>query len=302
MKKIIRKSYFKNIKTFVFIIASNLYYLESNAQSTQLNSQFFINQYLINPAFAGIERGLNVNVNYRKQWSDVPGAPSTQQITADYGLNKIGIGLNVMHEKAGVLERTKAMSSYAYHLPVGSDDQKLIFGASFGFIREYLSFSEINGDITDEQLANFSNKGSTIEGDFGIAYTSKQLQIDAALPNLTSIVDKNRNNIDQSLYYVALGYKINFPYYYNSIEINPKIVYRKIRNYGNHFDIGANFNFTNNLFLMGMYHSSKSATFGAGVNYKSSLMIMGFYTTNTAALQRMINGTFEISLKANLFK
>jgi hypothetical protein len=51
-----------------------------------------------------------------------------------------------------------------------------------------------------------------------------------------------------------------------------------------------------------MYHSSKSATFGAGVNYKSSLMIMGFYTTNTAALQRMINGTFEISLKANLFK
>ncbi|MFI5452698.1 PorP/SprF family type IX secretion system membrane protein [Pedobacter sp. UC225_61] len=280
-----------------------LFTTKANAQLNPLSSQYFLNQYQINPAYAGLTDGLNVNLNYRKQWSNIPGSPNTQSITADYKLNKVGLGVNVYNEKAGSLQRTKAMATYAYHLPLNNDDQKLNFGASIGIMNERVDYSGVNGDMTDPSIAQFNNKGSLFDGDFGAAYTSKTLNVEGVIPNIRSFIkQEEENDVDRSLFYAAVSYKINTGTGANAIEIEPKIAYRGIKGYDNIWDAGANFNFTNKVFLMGMYHSSKSASFGAGMNYKSSLAIMGFYTTETSALQGSANGTFEISLKATLFK
>ncbi|MFA6275354.1 MAG: type IX secretion system membrane protein PorP/SprF [Pedobacter sp.] len=276
---------------------------KANAQLNPLSSQYFLNQYQINPAYAGLTEGLNLNLNYRKQWSNIPGSPNTQSITADYKLNKVGLGINVYNEKAGSLQRTKAMATYAYHLPLNNDDQKLNFGASVGIMNERVDYSNVNGDVTDPSIAQFNNKGSLFDGDFGAAYTSNTLNVEGIIPNIRSFIkQEEENDVDRSLFYAAVSYKINTGTGANAIEIEPKIAYRGIKGYDNIWDAGANFNFTNKVFLMGMYHSSKSASFGAGINYKSSLAIMGFYTTETSALQGSANGTFEISLKATLFK
>ncbi|MFD0941687.1 PorP/SprF family type IX secretion system membrane protein [Pedobacter boryungensis] len=276
---------------------------KASAQLNPLSSQYFLNQYQINPAYAGLTDGLNLNLNYRKQWSNIPGSPSTQSITADYKLNKVGLGINVYNEKAGSLQRTKAMATYAYHLPLNNDDQKLNFGASIGIMNEHVDYNGVNGDMTDPTIAQFNNKGSLFDGDFGIAYTSNTLNVEGVIPNIRSFIkQEDDNNVDRSLFYAAISYKINTGVGANAIEIEPKVAYRDIKGYDNIWDAGANLNFTNKVYLMGMYHSSKSASFGAGINYKSSLAIMGFYTTETSALQGSANGTFEISLKATLFK
>lgn len=48
-----------------------LFTTKANAQLNPLSSQYFLNQYQINPAYAGLTDGLNVNLNYRKQWSNI---------------------------------------------------------------------------------------------------------------------------------------------------------------------------------------------------------------------------------------
>lgn len=275
---------------------------ETKAQLNPLSSMYFLNQYQANPAYAGLNDGLNVNVNYRKQWSNIPGAPSTQGITADYKMNKVGLGVNFYNEKAGSLQRTKAVATYAYHLPLNGDNQKLNFGASIGIMNEQVDYSGVNGDITDPNITQFNNKGSLFDGDFGIAYTSNKLNIQVAIPNIRSFIKQEDDNVvDRSRFYAAASYKMSTGSGANALEIEPKIAFREIEGYDSIFDAGANFNFTNKLFIMGMYHSSKSASFGAGINYRSSLAIMGYYTTETSALQGSANGTFEISLKATLF-
>jgi type IX secretion system PorP/SprF family membrane protein len=280
-----------------------LFCLNASAQLNPLSSQYFLNQYQVNPAYAGISKGLNVNLNYRKQWSNIPGSPSTQSITADYKFNKVGVGINVQNEKAGSLQRTKAVATYAYHLQLNSEDKHLSFGASIGMMNERVDYSATNGDQSDAVLAEFNNKGSLLDGDFGVAYTSETFNFEGAIPNIRSFIkQQNDNNVDRSRLYVAASYKINTGNGTNSLQIEPKVVFREIQGYKNIFDAGANFNFTNKLFLMGMYHSSNSTSFGAGMNYQSSLAIMAFYTTETAALQGSANGTFEISLRAKLFK
>jgi type IX secretion system PorP/SprF family membrane protein len=285
------------------IVILSISFVKAKAQLNPLSSQYFLNRYQANPAFAGATNGLNVNLNYRKQWSNMPGAPQTQSITGDYQLNKVGLGINVFNEKAGSLQRTKAVATYAYHLPLNNDRQQLHFGASIGILNERIDYSDVNGDLTDQSIATFNNRGSLFDGDFGIAYTSNKINIEAAIPNLRSVIEQeNDNNVDRSRFYAAASYKINTGAASNALEIEPKIAFREIQGFKSLFDAGANFNFANKLFIMGMYHSSNSASFGAGINYKSSLAIMGFYTTETSALQGNANGTFEISLKANLFK
>lgn len=67
------------------IIAASL---AAKAQIDPLSSQYFNNRYQLNPAFAGIEHGTNLNLGYRSLYNNIPGAPVTQAITADHGFNK----------------------------------------------------------------------------------------------------------------------------------------------------------------------------------------------------------------------
>ena len=291
--------------TWLLLLTTTLLLLSTNKAKAQLNplsSQYFLNQYQANPAYAGLEDGLNINLNYRKQWSNIPGSPSTQSVTADYKMNKVGLGVNVYNEKAGSLQRTKAMVTYAYHLPLNNDNQKLNFGASIGLLDERVDYSAVNGDITDPSISQFNNKGSLFDGDFGAAYTSNSINIEAAIPNIRSFIkQEDDNNVDRSQFYAAASYKINTGTGANTMLIEPKIAFRGIKGHDNIFDGGANVTFSGKVFLMGMYHSTNSASFGAGINYKNSLSFMGYYTTETSALQGSANGTFEISLRAKLF-
>ena len=273
------------------------------AQFNPLNAQYFLNPYQINPAYAGFTDGLNVNLNYRKQWSNIPGSPSTQSVTADYKMKRVGLGVNIYDEKAGSLLHTKAVASYAYHIILNNKNQKLNFGVSVGITKESIDYSEVNGDLTDLDLVQFNDRGALFDGDFGIAYTSDKLNIEAVVPNIRSSIQQDNNyNVDRSRFYAAASYKINTGMGANSIEIEPKAVFRGIKGFKNIIDVGSNFNFTKKVFMMAMYHSTESASFGLGFNYQTSVAIMGFYTTETSALQNSANGIFEISLKATLFK
>ncbi|QJB37185.1 type IX secretion system membrane protein PorP/SprF [Chitinophaga oryzae] len=84
-------------------------------------TQFFQNQYLANAAMAGMDTGLHVNLAYRRQWKQLTGAPETRFLTVDGALGKrVGAGLNVFNDVAGLINRTRVAMSYAYHLPVGA--------------------------------------------------------------------------------------------------------------------------------------------------------------------------------------
>ncbi len=291
----------KFIKLLFFIYIST--FLKVSAQLNPLNSQYFLNQYQANPAYAGFKDGFNINLDYRKQWGNMPGSPNIQSITADYKLNKVGIGINFFNEKSGSLQRTKTVVTYAYHLQLNNENQQLNFGSSIGILNERLNYSEVNGDLTDLSIVGFNHKRSLFDGDFGIAYTSNRLNIETAVPNLINFINQEDNKvIDRARFFAAASYKISTGNGENAIEFKPKIAFRDIQGYKSIFDAGANFTFANKLFMMGMYHSTNSASFGAGINYKNALVIMGFYTTETAALRGSPTGTFEISLSATMFK
>ncbi|EHQ25417.1 PorP/SprF family type IX secretion system membrane protein [Mucilaginibacter paludis] len=270
------------------------------AQLNPLASQYFQNQYLFNPAMAGLNKGLNVNLAYSKQGFGIDGAQNTQSASADYQMDKVGLGVNVYNQYSGIFRQTRAMVTYAYHLPLAGDNQKLNFGLSAGVMNNHINIGDVYGDQSDQTLANYNaNKGTSFDGDFGVAYTDNKLTIQGALPNLRYLFKDNGSTVEREVFFTAASYKFFDP---ADVSVEPKVAYRKVKGYDNIFDAGANVAFNDSQFsLQGLYHSSKSATFGAGVNL-SGYSVMAFYTTNTSSLNSYSNGDFEISLKFNLSK
>ncbi len=279
----------------------SFYIQKANAQLNPLGAQYYSNEYLINPAYAGKSKGLKLNAAYRRLWSGIPGAPVTQNMTGDYGFNRVGIGLNINNEKAGLLRQTRAVGTYAYHLPLDSGSKKLHFGISIGMLTQGFDNSNLNGNPNDIAIGEYNGRQSYIDGDFGIGYTSNRFNIQAAIPNLKDFLDRDQANVaDVATFYSAISYRFDLK---GGMEIEPKLAYRGVKNYDNLLDIGAQFAMANRkLLISGLYHSNESATFGVGLDFLQRYLISGLYTTQTSALNTYANGSFELNLRINLEK
>ena len=304
MKVITKK--IKQISCVTFLFATSiLLSTTTKAQILPLNAQYFQNKYLVNPSMAGINEGLNINGSFRKQWSNIPGAPITQSVTLDQQVNKVGWGVNVYNEKAGGMQRTKAVGTFAYHLPLNSNTQQLNFGVSFGASQDKLDLSSVyNSDINDPSIARFNDRGYYLDGDFGVSYTSNALTVEGSIPNMRSVFrNDDLNFANKPTFYSAVSYKFNFGSGINAVSLEPKGVFRGIKNYDNLWDAGVNANFIGDkLFAMAMYHNTQNITVGFGMNYKSSLYFMAYYNTATSAISGYTDGDFEVNIRVNIGK
>lgn len=287
---------YKNYLLATFLLGFTICTSTVKAQLNPLSSQYFENQYLFNPAMAGLTSGLNINLDYRKQAVGVTGSPSTQSGTVEYQMNKVGLGVNIYNDYSGLIRTSRAVVTYAYHLPIGGNNQQLNFGLSAGVLNQHVQTNDLIGDASDQTVANFNNKQNYVDGDFGVSYTSNKLTIQAVLPNLKSAFNDN-STVDKSLYFASASYKLGDA---KDMTLEPKVIYRGIKGATGIVDAGFNLGFNENLLsLQGLYHSNNTATFGVGIN-KTSYAILAFYTTNTATINYNASGDLELGVKFKL--
>ena len=289
----------------LFILALSIFKTEKvKAQYYPLVSQYYNNSYLANPALAGIKTGYNLNLAYRKQWNNLPGSPEIQSFTGTFGSKneKVGLGLKVNFDKAGLQKISQVAATYAYHIPLNVNKDKLHFGASFGLMSQRLNINEIIGNPNDPQAFKYNDRKNYIDGDFGMAYTSNGLKLEAALPNLKRLFSKEELVLANiNTFYTSVSYVISVGDSIGKIEIEPKLVYRGLSKLSNVWDIGTQFSFANNqLMLTGIYHSTESASFSLSTNIKQKYLISVAYTTQTGPLNTYVNGSFEINLGIKL--
>jgi type IX secretion system PorP/SprF family membrane protein len=269
--------------------------VQVNAQRNPLGSQYFINPYLIDPAMAGIDQGLKLNAAFRRQNSASPGGPVRQNITAEYGFNKTGLGINLNTDRAGLLSETRAMASFAYHLPLDGVDQFLHFGVSAGLRSQRIALNDLNGNVDDVLLGQYNQRQNYLDGDFGTAYTSGGLGVQLSILNLKQFFRKELIDIDnRETFYTAVSYKIYLSGAASS-ELTPLLAYRGIEHADNVWDVGTQLSLSGRQILFSaIYHSNAIATFGFGVNYLGKYMINGIYNINTSGLNDNNSGSIEV--------
>ena len=289
-----------NFKLIILFTTCIALALNARAQLNPMTAQYFQNPYIANPAMAGIQNGARINLGFRSQWNSVPGAPKNTSITADFGAGKVGLGLNLYKDQAGLLDRTKMVATYAYHLPFSDEDKSLSFGLSLGIQRERLNTDAIVGSVNDPLALGFNDRETILDGDFGVAYTSNRLTVEGALSNLKKqLMGEDQNTADYSTFYTAASYRFNFADW----QVTPKLAYRGVRNFNDMIDFGAEVKtFSQQLGFTTLYHSNKSYSFGLSYQKNQQWQLLANYTTPATPIQTYSTGSFEIGLQLNLSK
>ena len=174
-------------KSRTIILLAILFYCvgvsELKAQQLPIFNQYFLNPYLNNPAFAGANDDTRAFLIYRRQWADIDGAPETQGFTLESRLKNtnLGLGLSLFNDITNILGRTGGFLSSSVDVNL-SPNQKLKFGISLGFQQNRIYFDRIRADDgSDEAFLRDLDNRTTFDGNVGIAYSFKSLQLGAAV-------------------------------------------------------------------------------------------------------------------------
>lgn len=299
---------YKKLKCFALILTMGvglMGYQHVEAQVITMGSAYYWNQYQLNPSSAGGVKGnINLNVLYRQQASDIDGSAAIQGFTADYGYNeKMGVGINLYREDIGLVEVTRLMAGYAYHLSV-ADNQQLSFGLSLGALNQQVDMDEVAGDAGDPTIAEFNDQGIDFDVDFGLTYTWKALTLQAVGLHLASYAD-DENALTIIRKPVVFG---SVSYYLlladagkNSVSLTPKACYRQVDGFDGIVDAGAQVGFMDdNISFFTMYHSSQNATFGMSFLLKETYGLSGMYTTDAKDYDGNAGSDYEIAVQVLL--
>lgn len=290
------KTIYIKVILFLIILGSSTV---ANAQLTEYEAMYFQNQYLNNPAMAGLEEGIKLNVGYQRQWDEVPGNPVLMNGTVEYNSgNRSALGLNFNSDRAGLITRTRVVATYAYHLPVGFE-QNLHFGLSAGAKFSSLDRGKIVGDMGDISLENF-NQSAEVDGELGMAYTSKLWVIQVSLPNLNTLFfntdDGVKRYVDRSTFYSAVSYKILLSNQDENLNIEPLLAYRGVKGHKDILDAGARFNFADyKMNLSAFYHTNKTVSTAFGMSLEKVGVFLSF-SRYFGELGAYANNTIECGL------
>lgn len=183
------------------IILMILLCLSSYAQQLPRFSQYFSNEFLVNPAVAGYDGRTVINLAARKQWmgfSDY--TPSSYLLSIQgrilkkgYNINsgsgrfnkstkgRVGLGGIVYHDLNGAIERTGGQFSYAYHIFIRNG--QLSFGLT-GNVFQY-RINAIRAQLKDpdsDPLNGMIGKSTLVpDANIGINYLTQNYHVGFAV-------------------------------------------------------------------------------------------------------------------------
>ncbi len=163
----------KKLLTKIALVVAGFSELAMAQQDPQF-TQFMFNKLIYNAGYAGTSGAVCGVGQYRKQWMNLDGAPTTMAFTADMRLSgmPIGVGVNFMSDKIG------PMSTSFFRL-AGSYNVTKIAGGTLGIGVDLGILSKSISDtwIVPEPLKNdprIPGSGGQIPG-AGLAFTNPDL-------------------------------------------------------------------------------------------------------------------------------
>ena len=157
-----------------------------HAQQEPLYSQHQFNPLTYNPGYAGSNEALSLQMQLRRQWWGVKGAPQGGMLSADWagkdGRTGWGIGLNA--QRIGLYDRADLHANYAYRMEMG--EGKLALGIRGGGVWHQNRLTDaVLSDPGDEVYGQNTSFFVPKVG-VGVYYEQENWNFSFALPTLVS--------------------------------------------------------------------------------------------------------------------
>jgi type IX secretion system PorP/SprF family membrane protein len=204
--------------------------IQVKAQQYPVFSQYYFNEMVINPAYAGNHVQLSLTSTYRNQWVNFPGAPRTISISGHTSLydGKVGVGLLVNHDEIGSYGNQNVYGYYSYKIAFEKVTLSMGLQAGFNFLG--VDFSKL--DLLNPSDASFSSLNA-YKPNFGtgVYLNFKNSFIGLSVPfilnsTLISNVSSIGTELQEARYYFLRGGTIQKMNPKGTLKINPSILVR----------------------------------------------------------------------------
>ena len=302
----------KKILGFVVILSFSLSYQIEAQQSVQW-TQYILNQYAINPAYAGLDRSLSISAGIRSQWSDFPGSPKTQIINGHlplYFLSGAG-GFTIVNDELGAFRRTSATVSYNFVLdsPIGLISGGLRLGGQrISLNNEAIQtpdglYDDNLIDHNDPRLLNADLSGIAPIWSLGAFYAGESLELGITLDNISNTSEAGSSTFNEKSV-VSLFGSFQFPVT-EVLALEPNLLFRTDGTQSQ-LDIGtlAYYNqFIGGVSLRG-YSVNTVDAIGvlAGIRVSDNVRVSYSFDVGLSGLRRYHDGTHEFLINYNLNK
>ncbi|HEX8462691.1 MAG TPA: type IX secretion system membrane protein PorP/SprF [Segetibacter sp.] len=312
-------------------IAICLFFQTTSAQQLPHYTQYILNNYIINPAVAGIENYTDVKISHRHQWVGIDGAPVTTYFTihgplkkSDYNRSTAtsfntpgenprgraywqeyekaephsGIGLTVLNDRTGPLNRFSASGTYSYHLGIGPRTS-LALGISAGVKSISLNASKLSFDVpVDPAVAGtgYLNKLSP-DMNAGLWLYSSGYFVGLSFQNIFptklkysgDTVKLTGGKLVPHTFFTA-GYRM---FLNDDISWLPSVMVKYISSTPVSFDLNSKVQYRDLLWVGASYRYQDSWSAMVGLNISNAVNIGYSYDITTSRLNTVSNGSHE---------
>ncbi len=124
--------------------------LLATAQQPVQSSLYMLNKFSYNPAYAGLDNSVSVTGMFRKQWVNLEGSPTSQNLNAHMPLYYLGggIGINIENDVLGAQRNTSISLAYNYQMTINKSSI-LSFGLSVGAAQQALDGTKLRAPDGD---------------------------------------------------------------------------------------------------------------------------------------------------------
>ncbi|MTI29768.1 PorP/SprF family type IX secretion system membrane protein [Xanthovirga aplysinae] len=286
----------KFLKAFFLLLVLTVCHHHLSAQQQAMFTQYMFNPLLLNPAYAGSHEAISVTALIREQWVGLEGAPKTQTFSfhAPIPYRKIGVGMNIIHDRIGVTDQISTTMMYAYRLKIGKGKLSMGLQASYHNYRSF--YSRVSA--TDPSYASEDVNSSNFNFGTGIYYYTDRWYVSASVPQLlNSTLDNKSDDPDSKLvrhYFITGGVVLDLNRF---LKLKPNILLKAVSGAPIQMDLNANLLIYDTVWLGLSYRSLES--FDALTQFQLTPQLLLGYSfdfATTTALSRVNSGSHEISV------
>jgi len=262
-------------------------------------SQYYLNDFLINPAVAGTRSYFEGKSAHRYQWEGITDAPRTYTLSAHGPTKnqKMGLGGYLFTDHVGPTRRTGFNLAYSYHLKI-NQSLNLSLGLSAGLLQFMIDGSKISlRDEGDDIITNGVQSVLIPDAGFGLYLYHEKYYFGFSAPQLlNSKVNffEEGNNPEGTLpshFFVNAGYRIQLN---DQFKLEPSVFVKYVSPAPVQFEGTLKVLYKDKLWLAGTYRDKDAITASLGYLINDSFTVAYAYDFTTTNLKNYSNGTHEL--------
>lgn len=274
---------------------------QTKAQQDPQYTQYMYNMNVINPAYAGLNEGLAINLLYRNQWTSLDGAPETYTLAVHSPVGeKTGLGLSVIRDQLGPVTETNAYADFSYTLQVSTNFQ-LALGLKAGVTFHDIGLNSL--ELQDPGDPFFSENVSRTNPNIGTGafLYSDKFYVGLSVPNLLNSVHLDETDLrfgsEVNHYFLTSGYVFEPT---DKLKLKPSFLVKSSFDAPVSFDLNMNALFLEKFELGVSYRLDDSFSGIVGFQATPDFRIGYAYDAVTSEINNVAPASHEIFLSYNI--